>query len=126
MIDGPRVVPSFKVLTHLFFRMLRCHAFPIGLLLLSRAMLLCVFYFFFSSRRRHTRFDCDWSSDVCSSDLERRARASAGTSSWARATFVSSYSSRVKSVCSLMYFFLPVSAFSCPAPYRFPDRKSVV
>src|SRR6478736_6298987 len=27
------------------------------------------FCFFFSSRRRHTRFDCDWSSDVCSSDL---------------------------------------------------------
>src|SRR2546430_14212413 len=26
--------------------------------------------FFFSSRRRHTRFDCDWSSDVCSSDLQ--------------------------------------------------------
>src|SRR3990167_4176469 len=34
-----------------------------------------MFFFFFSSRRRHTRFDCDWSSDVCSSDLfvsERR------------------------------------------------------
>src|SRR2546430_13410326 len=33
--------------------------------------------FFFSSRRRHTRFDCDWSSDVCSSDLafpERKRR----------------------------------------------------
>src|SRR2546430_6722965 len=29
---------------------------------------VCLF-FFFSSRRRHTRFDCDWSSDVCSSDL---------------------------------------------------------
>src|SRR2546430_17138752 len=28
--------------------------------------------FFFSSRRRHTRFDCDWSSDVCSSDLSER------------------------------------------------------
>src|SRR5688572_31486152 len=28
-----------------------------------------VLLFFFSSRRRHTRFDCDWSSDVCSSDL---------------------------------------------------------
>src|SRR5688572_31128172 len=27
--------------------------------------------FFFSSRRRNTRFDCDWSSDVCSSDLYR-------------------------------------------------------
>src|SRR6267142_4250595 len=26
--------------------------------------------FFFSSRRRHTRLTCDWSSDVCSSDLE--------------------------------------------------------
>src|SRR5699024_11274043 len=27
--------------------------------------------FFFSSRRRHTRSKRDWSSDVCSSDLER-------------------------------------------------------
>src|SRR5215204_7222237 len=35
-------------------------------------------FFFFSSRRRHTRSLCDWSSDVCSSDLRRtscRARA---------------------------------------------------
>src|SRR2546427_7739302 len=31
--------------------------------------LFFVLFFFFSSRRRHTRFDCDWSSDVCSSDL---------------------------------------------------------
>src|SRR2546427_4036166 len=30
---------------------------------------IVLFFFFFSSRRRHTRFDCDWSSDVCSSDL---------------------------------------------------------
>src|SRR5256886_7174450 len=37
------------------------------------AFVLC-FFFFFSSRRRHTRFDCDWSSDVCSSDLVSRAR----------------------------------------------------
>src|SRR5260221_8828098 len=29
-------------------------------------------FFFFSSRRRHTRSLCDWSSDVCSSDLEER------------------------------------------------------
>src|SRR5256884_3701951 len=29
--------------------------------------------FFFSSRRRHTRCSRDWSSDVCSSDLETRA-----------------------------------------------------
>src|SRR3989440_13056933 len=32
-----------------------------------------VFFFFFSSRRRHTRSDRDWSSDVCSSDLDRTA-----------------------------------------------------
>src|SRR2546427_680434 len=32
-------------------------------------MLFLFFFFFFSSRRRHTRFDCDWSSDVCSSIL---------------------------------------------------------
>src|SRR5256886_7567326 len=29
-------------------------------------------FFFFSSRSRHTRFDCDWSSDVCSSDPDPR------------------------------------------------------
>src|SRR6267143_2587607 len=28
-----------------------------------------IIFFFFSSRRRHTRWNCDWSSDVCSSDL---------------------------------------------------------
>src|SRR5438132_5057746 len=32
--------------------------------------MICFFlFFFFSSRRRHTRSLCDWSSDVCSSDL---------------------------------------------------------
>src|SRR2546427_4543345 len=38
---------------------------------MSWSCFLCgtFFFFFFSSRRRHTRFDCDWSSDVCSSDL---------------------------------------------------------
>src|SRR3989475_6471672 len=36
---------------------------------LSSYDLCFLFFFFFSSRRRHTRFDCDWSSDVCSSDL---------------------------------------------------------
>src|SRR5947207_14366672 len=30
-----------------------------------------IFFFFFSSRRRHTRSLCDWSSDVCSSDLRQ-------------------------------------------------------
>src|SRR6266508_372918 len=29
-------------------------------------------FFFFSSRRRHTRWPRDWSSDVCSSDLQEK------------------------------------------------------
>src|SRR6266568_5408422 len=37
-----------------------------------------IFYFFFSSRRRHTRWNCDWSSDVCSSDLLRGDQEKAG------------------------------------------------
>src|SRR5207237_4730128 len=36
------------------------------------------FFFFFSSRRRHTRFKCDWSSDVCSSDLRSAPSAPSG------------------------------------------------
>src|SRR5438309_5063605 len=35
---------------------------------------LSAFFFFFSSRRRHTRWNCDWSSDVCSSDLRPAPR----------------------------------------------------
>src|SRR5260370_32768284 len=35
------------------------------------------FFFFFSSRRRHTRFKCDWSSDVCSSDLRSEPKVDA-------------------------------------------------
>src|SRR5438034_1668051 len=39
----------------------------------SRASVMLLSFFFFSSRRRHTRSLCDWSSDVCSSDLGVRA-----------------------------------------------------
>src|SRR2546430_3188482 len=47
-------------------------------------------FFFFSSRRRHTRFDCDWSSDVCYSDLlqeraDNQRRQCAGKSADAKA-----------------------------------------
>src|SRR5699024_12540108 len=34
------------------------------------SVLSVLFFFFFSSRRRHTRSKRDWSSDVCSSDLD--------------------------------------------------------
>src|SRR2546422_6366367 len=36
--------------------------------------LLLMSFFFFSSRRRHTRCSRDWSSDVCSSDLDIAVR----------------------------------------------------
>src|SRR3989449_2031181 len=39
-------------------------------MLVARWVLVDVSNFFFSSRRRHTRCSRDWSSDVCSSDLE--------------------------------------------------------
>src|SRR5690242_20972180 len=41
--------------------------------------------FFFSSRRRHTRLTCDWSSDVCSSDLEKETWPD-GTETWVSTT----------------------------------------
>src|SRR5437016_8237732 len=41
-------------------------------LLFFLLMYLFSFFFFFSSRRRHTRLVSDWSSDVCSSDLEAK------------------------------------------------------
>src|SRR2546430_2312939 len=42
------------------------------MLTISESIEVTLYVFFFSSRRRHTRFDCDWSSDVCSSDLDKR------------------------------------------------------
>src|SRR2546430_9569237 len=48
------------------------HRLPVGPKVTVVGML---FLFFFSSRRRHTRFDCDWSSDVCSSDLRGTMRS---------------------------------------------------
>src|SRR5256886_6685662 len=52
---------------------------------LATDRLMVARYFFFSSRRRHTRFDCDWSSDVCSSDLRTRPRQLRPTASARRA-----------------------------------------
>src|SRR5262249_57339037 len=43
-----------------------------GSALLSYLASHVLYCFFFSSRRRHTRLVSDWSSDVCSSDLEAR------------------------------------------------------
>src|SRR5699024_11688343 len=42
----------------------------VWLILFFSCMNFFLFFFFFSSRRRHTRSKRDWSSDVCSSDLQ--------------------------------------------------------
>src|SRR5690606_40222893 len=39
--------------------------------LMAYVFVVFLLFFFFSSRRRHTRFSRDWSSDVCSSDLDQ-------------------------------------------------------
>src|SRR5690242_6662875 len=47
----------------------RCHYHSVFLHFLYAVLIVLLYFFFFSSRRRHTRLTCDWSSDVCSSDL---------------------------------------------------------
>src|SRR5476649_904942 len=54
--------PWLSAVCHEFLTL--CHQ-----LFLYRPQPKSLFHFFFSSRRRHTRSLCDWSSDVCSSDL---------------------------------------------------------
>src|SRR6266480_6880148 len=50
--------------------------------------MFCLF-FFFSSRRRHTRLTCDWSSDVCSSDLPpQRSLAAQGKTVYGRSACI--------------------------------------
>src|SRR5476651_2421960 len=61
------------------------------------------FYFFFSSRRRHTRYWRDWSSDVCSSDLESNgivegARGKTGTTSDNRDAWFAGYTPELTTV----------------------------
>src|SRR5690625_6023275 len=53
--------------------MLACCCLRCLIVFLCCSVYSCVFFFFFfSSRRRHTRWPRDWSSDVCSSDLNVR------------------------------------------------------
>src|SRR4029077_21293037 len=67
------------------------------------------FCFFFSSRRRHTRFKCDWSSDVCSSDLayfetvaSNCPRSTASAIFWRSEEHTSELQSHLNLVCRLL------------------------
>src|SRR2546427_13176533 len=61
-----------------------------------------MFFFFFSSRRRHTRFDCDWSSDVCSSDLAVRT-------SWSRRLLIAVFGVAIGATASWISGELAIS-----------------
>src|SRR3989440_4032143 len=93
----------------------------------GREVYFCLF--FFSSRRRHTRSDRDWSSDVCSSDLNVRI------SSWNEffgLMWAGSSSDIMRFVAGDGWGGGPYSPRHCrvkrwlAAPPRATDRKSVV
>src|SRR2546430_12529254 len=60
---------SHLILIYLLSRCLSYMYYDWSFLISVVSIVNGIVFFFFSSRRRHTRFDCDWSSDVCSSDL---------------------------------------------------------
>src|SRR5256886_5014077 len=68
--------------------------------------------FSFSSRRRHTRFDCDWSSDVCSSDLAARYRPLVLQTFWGEQGRLTDGS---------YYYDLPAGEYVLEASFRYND-----
>src|SRR5260370_23565124 len=74
--------------------------------LVSICAFLCFYFFFFSSRRRHTRFKCDWSSDVCSSDLSH--------SRWQ--LYRRAIAVVVPSICYETFGIIIIEAFSVKTP----------
>src|SRR2546427_4707059 len=65
-------------------------------------------FFFFSSRRRHTRFDCDWSSDVCSSDLPDDIYCCAADVGWITGHSYIVYGPLANGATSVMFESTPV------------------
>src|SRR2546430_16618661 len=89
-------------------------------------MEICSF-FFFSSRRRHTRFDCDWSSDVCSSDLTYAQRVFAltpdDTASWERALVAGEKALRLRPDLAEAHYARAYVLWG--PPYRFPHVLAI-
>src|SRR5260370_31408877 len=75
--------------------------------------------FFFSSRRRHTRFKCDWSSDVCSSDLAYHLlHQCSHPPSWGHIP--------LPPPCMCSMGFHPHIPGSCPCPRFHPHQSGVL
>src|SRR5690348_17396171 len=93
--------------------------------------------FFFSSRRRHTRWTGDWSSDVCSSDLEAAA-AGVHTSVGSKQSFpiagVGASAGGLEAFTALLTHlpsdpgmaFVLIQHLDPNQPSQLTDRKSVV
>src|SRR2546430_5941233 len=83
--------------------------------------------FFFSSRRRHTRFDCDWSSDVCSSDLTWRAPSSRAPiwSPRTRPSSPSAWCSEVRGVTRALLLAAALLPWWCRAVGQVPDSSAL-
>src|SRR5438034_6651384 len=80
--------------------------------------------FFFSSRRRHTRSLCDWSSDVCSSDLRKQPWRSLCTRP---CRVEKTPRARLRAKPNLRITVRPqeqIAQFSEPSGNSVPDRKS--
>src|SRR5438093_10333142 len=59
----------FQLFFFVFFLLFYSICICLSALYMLLLFIFFFFFFFFSSRRRHTRLVSDWSSDVCSSDL---------------------------------------------------------
>src|SRR5258707_4856058 len=84
-------------------------------------LVLFMLSFFFSSRRRHTRYWRDWSSDVCSSDLDRTALRSLAAE---YAQLCERTSTDLAATCASAAFVR--TAFSDRAAFVFTSRDDVV
>src|SRR2546430_14689672 len=83
-------------------------------------------FFFFSSRRRHTRFDCDWSSDVCSSDLGAELRRTGGEYGLGRLIADAQRNVAKSDVALVNNGGNPTDVAARPATYREPVRGQAV
>src|SRR5256886_13036081 len=78
-------------------------------------------FFFFSSRRRHTRFDCDWSSDVCSSDLGFNTRGIPMSKHFSEAELLETYYTQPGESMPVMMHL--ASCGECAARYERLEAK---
>src|SRR5690606_40512418 len=80
--------------------------------------------FFVSSRRRHTRFSRDWSSDVCSSDLQMQGVLKRPT---LLRYLLSPYRNRLSSTTTIHFLFRAViiltNGITTPTPFQAPLNR---